>query len=227
MKSLISTTLAAILLPSTLTLAQTRTSSCPYNYPVDLNTTKSAEGLTFNVISNNPLTNNRVLQLRPNPYSTGAGNFSFVGIDAHSPVLLANFNSGKWVSQARNLENQIYDLGPTGYLNLRTTVNGTSQYTVGFADATVYPAAADEGWKLEAPNFTGTYGLYHAEGDGVANGFILCDASQGNADVNVKGFYQLFYYVYSETPAELKGCEFIGVRTTVAPDIENGACSIG
>lgn len=53
---------------------------------------------------------------------------------------------------------------------------------------------------------------------------MLCEAV---VDVDEGGWYQLFYYGYMEEPAEFVGCEFVGVRTTVAATIFNGVCDVG
>ncbi|KAI1305530.1 hypothetical protein F5Y03DRAFT_356216 [Xylaria venustula] len=195
-------------------------SICPFNYPVELNSTQSTNGLTFTIASTNPVTANRVLQLRTNPNLDGG---FFVGLDASSPVLLSNLANASVLSQARNEVNQLYDLGATGYLNLRDEINGTSRYTVGFANASTWPGEVEREWYLDGGDSDGTYGLYHTEPLEIVNGFVLCQADH---DLDPRAWYQLFYYTYSQTPADLPGCEFVGVRTTVAPTIYNGACDI-
>lgn len=70
----------------------------------------------------------------------------------------------------------------------------------------------------------GNYNLYHQTGLDIENGFVLCEA---DIDLDNGGWYQLFYYQYSEEAADLPGCEFVGVSTTVAANIDNGACYIG
>lgn len=52
---------AAVLSLASLTLA--KSASCPYNYPAFLNNTANSNGLVLTVISNNPVTNNRVVQV--------------------------------------------------------------------------------------------------------------------------------------------------------------------
>ncbi|KAI8634509.1 hypothetical protein F5Y19DRAFT_413721 [Xylariaceae sp. FL1651] len=215
MKSFIATSLALA------TGALSTSSTCPFNYPVELNSTESNNGLVFTIASTNPITNNRVLQLRVNP-NLDSG--FFVGLDAASPVLLANFQSAGFKSQARGVTNQLYDLGPTGYLNLRDEINSTQRYTVGFANATQWPGEVERAWYLIGGATDGTYGLYHDEPIGVVNGFVLCTADH---DLDPGPWYQLFYYTYNQTPAEFPKCEFIGVRTTVAATISNGDCNIG
>jgi hypothetical protein len=69
------------------TTASAASSPCPFNYPSELNSTQSGNGLVFTVISNNPVTDNRAIQLRPNPFFPGA---FFAAIDNTSSVLLAN-----------------------------------------------------------------------------------------------------------------------------------------
>lgn len=69
------------------TTAFAASSPCPFNYPVELNSTESGNGLVFTVISNNPITDNRAVQLRPNPFFPGA---LFAAIDNTSSVLLGN-----------------------------------------------------------------------------------------------------------------------------------------
>ncbi|GAW15152.1 hypothetical protein ANO14919_045610 [Xylariales sp. No.14919] len=196
-------------------------SICPFNYPVHLNSTQSDNGLVFTLASTTASTNNRALQLRPNPYL--AGGF-FVGLDAASPVLLANFGQAAVRSQARSLENQLYDLGPTAYLNLRDEINGTSRYTVGFANASTWPGAVEAEWYLSGGAPDGTYDLYHEEPLNIVHGFVLCTADH---DLDPGPWYQLFYYTYSQTPVDFAECEYVGIRTTVAPTIYNGECDIG
>ncbi|RYC62443.1 hypothetical protein CHU98_g3766 [Xylaria longipes] len=132
------TLLPSLALLATGALAQS--STCPFNYPAELNSTQSHNGLVLTLATNNPATNNRALQLRVNPYLEGG---FFVGVDESSPVLLANFANAAAKSQARNEVNQLYDLGATGYLNLRDEVNGTSRYTVGFANASTWPGEVE------------------------------------------------------------------------------------
>ena len=196
-------------------------STCPFNYPSTLNTTTSHNGLVFTIISNNPLTNNRAVQLRPNPFFEGG---YFTAIDNSSPVLLGNLRNGGLYSQARNIFNQIYDLGPTGYLNLRREVDGTSQWSVGFANATLWPGAVEQEWSLNAPTADGTYSLFHEEPLEVAHGFLLCDAE---IDLNNGPWFQLFYQSYTGNPTDFGGCESVGVRTTSGASIYNGECDIG
>lgn len=198
---------------------------CPFNYPTFLNTTGSGNGLIATVaLSKNPAINNKALQLITID-KTGTKGVQFVGLkaDDSSPVLLSNLKNGGWYSQARNDENQLYDLGPTGYLNLHDEQNGTQRYTVAFANASSQSTKVDLTWMLEAPNLTGTYGLYHQTPTETANGFIICTDSE----VNGITFTQLFYYTYKSEPYTYPNCQFIGVRATVGPNILNGACNIG
>ncbi|KAI1173001.1 hypothetical protein F4777DRAFT_581386 [Nemania sp. FL0916] len=197
------------------------TSPCPFNYPAELNTTQSNNGLVFTVASTNAVTNNRAIQLRTNPNFDGG---FFVGIDASSPPLLANLADAALKSQARNVNNQLYDLGPTGYLNLRDETNGTQRYTVGFANASIWPGEVDSAWRLLGGEEDGTYALFHNEPLETVNGFLLCVADN---DLDPGPWYQLYYYTYQQTPADFPDCESIGVRTTVAATIYNGECSIG
>jgi len=203
------------------TLTSAASSACPFNYPSTLNTTTSHNGLVFTIISNNPVTNNRAVQLRPNIFFEGG---YFTAIDDSSPVLLGNLKNGGLYSQARNIFNQLNDLGPTGYLNLRTEVDGTSQWSVGFANATLWPGSVEEQWKLDAPTSDGTYSLFHEEPLEVANGFLLCEA---DIDLSNGPWFQLFYQTYKTSPTEFKGCESVGVRTSVGASIFNGECDIG
>ncbi|KAI0856898.1 hypothetical protein F4860DRAFT_491606 [Xylaria cubensis] len=213
------TLLPSLALLATDALAQS--STCPFNYPAELNSTQSHNGLVFTLASNNPVTNNRALQLRVNPFLEGG---FFVGVDASSPVLLANFEDAAFKSAARNEFNQLYDLGPTGYLNLRDEINGTSRYTVGFANASTWPGEVEKEWYLAGGSEDGTYAVYHQEPLETVNGFVLCQADH---DLDPGPWYQLFYYTYAQTPADFPECEFVGVRTTVGATIYNGACSIG
>ncbi|KAI0598660.1 hypothetical protein F4775DRAFT_553806 [Biscogniauxia sp. FL1348] len=197
-------------------------SSCPYNYPVELNNTESHSGLVFTVISSNPATNNRPVQLRPNPFFVNGSYFA--GIDNSSSVLLGNFRDGGFYSQARNTVNQLYDLGQTGYLNQRDETDGTVRFSVGFADAADWPGQVEQEWYLSGGSTDGTYSLFHEEPNGIVHGFLLCAA---DIDLDHGAWYQLFYYTYAQQPHDFAGCESVGVRTTVAPIIDNGACDIG
>lgn len=214
-------TAAASLLALFVTPALSAQSICPSNYPVHLNTTSSANGLIYTIASTNPVTSNRALQLRPNPNLSGG---YFTGIDASSPVLLSNFANASVKSLGRNIYNQLYELGPTAYLNQRDEVNGTKRYTVGFANASTWPGEVEAEWYLSGGSSDGTYNLYHEEPLNTVHGFVLCQADH---DLDPGPWYQLFYYTYKNTPAEFPECEFVGMRTTVAPTIYNGACDIG
>lgn len=207
------------LLAASSVLAQS--STCPFNYPATLNSTQSHNGLVFTIASNNPVTANRAVQLRPNPNLEGG---FFVGLDATSAVLLSNFDDAAIASQARDISNQLYDLGPTGYLNLRDEVNGTSRYTVGFANASTWPGEVENKWYLSGGSVDGTYSVYHEVPLATVNGFVLCEADH---DLEPGPWYQLFYYEYTQEPADFPECEFVGVRTTVAATISNGECDIG
>lgn len=201
--------------------AAAASSPCPYNYPPVLNSTGSDKGLIFTVVSSNPQTNNRAVQLRPNPFLAGA---FFGGVDDKSAVLLGNLVDAGLYAQGRDAYNQVHDLGPTAYLSERREVNGTTQYSFAFANATQWPGAVEQGFRLLGGPSDGAYGLYHEEGVGVANGFMLCEA---DVDLDNGGWFQLFYYTYAQTSADIPGCESVGVRTTVAASILNGACDIG
>ncbi|TGJ88415.1 hypothetical protein E0Z10_g264, partial [Xylaria hypoxylon] len=214
MKSFISVALLA-------TGAISAQSICPFNYPVNLNSTQSHNGLIFTVASITAATNNHALQLRTNPFLEGG---FFVGLDTISPILLSNFQDSSIKSQARNMINQLYDLGPTAYLNLRDQINGTDRYTVGFANASTWPGQVESEWYLSGGAPDGTYDLFHNEPLNTANGFVLCQADH---DLDPGPWYQLFYYTYPQTPADYTDCEFVGIRTTVAPTIYNGECDIG
>ncbi|KAI1084635.1 hypothetical protein F5B20DRAFT_522454 [Whalleya microplaca] len=214
-KSLVAVTLALA------SGALAASSPCPFNYPSALNNTESSNGLIFTIASNNPATNNRAVQLRANPFLEGG---FFGGIDASSPVLLGNFKDSGFYSQARNTVNQLYDLGPTGYLNQRDETNGTSRFSFAFANATQWPGQVEQEWTLTGASSTGTYGLYHNEPLGTVNGFLLCEA---DIDLDNGAWYQLFYQTYSQIPHEFPNCESVGVRTSVAANINNGVCDIG
>ncbi|KAI0479512.1 hypothetical protein GGR56DRAFT_384911 [Xylariaceae sp. FL0804] len=203
-------------------LAAATSSVCPYNYPIQLNATDSKNGLVFTVASTNPITNNRAIQLRPSDAQHPGSTSSLAGIDATSPVLLANLVDGGLYSEARNEDNQLYALGPTGRLDLRDETDSTARYGLAFANATGTTTGADTAWQLTAIGSDGTYALYHSVPVGVVNGFVLCSSAEADAAA-----YELFYYEYEGTAADLPGCEFISLRTTVAPVIFNGACDIG
>ncbi len=196
-------------------------SPCPFNYPSNLNNTESGNGLVFTIASTNPVTNNRVVQLRPDPkIKTG----SFGAIDSQSPVLLANFRAGGFYSQARNEVNQLYDLGPTGHFNSYDQTNGTTRFSFAFSDPGEWPGGVDTAWTLAAGSSTATYSLFHEVDEGLVNGFLLCEIDTDSED---DSWYRLFYNTYTGTPVNFPGCESVGVRTTVAPSILNGVCDIG
>lgn len=200
------------------TSATAASSPCPFNYPSNLNNTESGNGLIFTIASNSPVTNNRAVQLRPDPQiPTG----SFGAIDAQSPVLLANFRGGGFYSQARNEVNQLYDLGPTGHLNSYDETNGTTRSSFAFSDPGEWPGGVDTAWTLAAGSSTATYSLFHEVGLGIVNGFLLCEADDEGP------WYRLFYQTYSDEPVEFPGCESVGLRTSVAANIYNGVCDIG
>lgn len=101
-----------------------------------------------------------------------------------------------------------------------------TKYTVGFANATIWPGAVDKTWQLEAPNAEGEYSLYHDSPLEIANGFLLCVAK---FDLTPGPWYQLLYTEYGQgyNGQDLPGCEFVGVRVAVGATIYNGKCSIG
>ncbi|KAK5631460.1 hypothetical protein RRF57_007174 [Xylaria bambusicola] len=212
---------AAVSLSLLATGALPAQSICPYNYPVHINTTQSNNGLIFTIASTTPSTNNRAIQLRPNPYLGGG---YFAGLDPSSAVLLSNLANSSIKSQGRDIYNQLYDTGATGYLNQRDEVNGTKRYTVGFANASTWPGEVESQWYLSGGSPDGTYDLFHEEPLNTVHGFILCEADH---DLGPGPWKQLFYYTYAQTPVEFPECEFVGVRTTVAPTIYNGDCDIG
>lgn len=221
---MVSTTFITTASLALASIAAAATSTCPFNYPVVVNTTTSRNGLVLTVISNTAATNNRAVQLRPNPFLEG-GFFAGVDNSPASGVLLANLREGGIYSQARNQVNQLYDLGPTGYLNQRDVSGNTTRWTFAFADPTVWPGEVERAWQLSAPTSDGTYGLYHEEGVGITNGFILC---QSDVDTAHGPWWQLYYVTSSgQSTEEFAGCEYVGLRTTVAARIENGACDIG
>ncbi|KAK7752808.1 hypothetical protein SLS62_005150 [Diatrype stigma] len=208
--------------------AAARSSSCPFNYPANLNTTESDNGLVFTIASTNAATNNRVVQLRPDPLiPTG----SIAVIDPSSPVLLGNLRLGGFWSQARNNINQLYDLGPTGHLNSydeTSAANGTTtRFSFAFSGPDEWPGGVDTDWALTAGSSTGTYSPFHAVDIGIVNGFLLCEQSGNDTDTGEGSWYRLFYLQYTGSPADIPGCESVGVRTSVAPSIFNGACDIG
>jgi len=211
---------------ATAALAVAQTSTCPFNYPAQLNQTASHHGLIFTITSNSPATNNRAIQLRPNPFLPGG---FFVGVDNSSAVLLSNLQDGTVLSQARNDVNQLYNLGPTAYLNQRDNTTGTVRYTVGFATSTDFPGVPgpgqlDSAWYLSGGSEDGTSYLYHDEPLETVNGFLLCEA---DTDLGPGEWKQLFYETYTGTPADFPECENVGVVTTVAATIYNGECNIG
>jgi len=167
--------------------------------------------LTFSVVSSNPLTNNRTLQLRPNQYETELGfppnTFHYVGLDSTSPVLVANLTSGGLYSETGGT------ISHQGYLNLQEeySVGNTTQYLFSFGNVTSYPEATDPDWRLLVAGED--YALFHDEPDGVVNGFVLCEA---DFDLDEGGpWYDLTYVTYTQSPAELDNCEFVGIQSTL------------
>ncbi|KAG9248628.1 hypothetical protein BJ878DRAFT_476363 [Calycina marina] len=107
---------------------------CHLKHPVELNTTASDNSFIFSIISENRATNNRVLQLRPKIFFDGG---YFISNSSSSPVLLGSLHSADLYNLARINLNQLYDLGPDGYLSMRQEITGTSQWTACFANASV------------------------------------------------------------------------------------------
>lgn len=124
-------------------------------------------------------------------------------------MLLANLTSGILSSETSGI------VGHLGYLNEEQEfdVGNTTQYLFSFGNTTVYPPATDPDWYLTTLGEDGTYGLYHDEPEGLVNGFVLCEA---DFDLDDGPWYDLTYVTYSDAPAELDNCEFVGIQTTVA-----------
>ena len=129
-------------------------------------------------------------------------------------------HGGGLYSQTRERLNQLRDLGPTARLDTHDQANDTTRYSFVSAEA----GNVDKDWILTAGSSTGTYNLYHAEPHGVVNGFVLCETGGESGEGS---WYRLFYYTYTSTLTWFPGCEPVGLRTTVAPMISNGACDIG
>jgi hypothetical protein len=152
-----------------------------------------------------------------------------VNLNTQCFTLLYDHCSLLTVKQARNDVNQLYNLGPTAYLNLRDNTTGTARYTIGFATAADYPGVAgpsplDTAWYLSGGSEDGTYYLYHEEPLETVNGFLLCEAE---TDLGPGKWKQLFYETYQGAPADFQECENVGVTTTVGATIYNGECDIG
>ncbi|KAJ2987710.1 hypothetical protein NUW58_g4351 [Xylaria curta] len=177
-------------------------------------------GLIFTVSSGNVATNNHALQLHPNPKVEGG---FFLGVDASSPVLLANFEGGALKSLGRNNNNRLYDLGPTAYGTLQDEVDGTKRYAVGFAKAAASGDVEKE-WSLFVGGSDGTYSLRYQQPSNAVYGFMICAADH---DLEAGPWYQLFYHIRAQNPVDFDNCEFVGVQTSVAPIILNGECNIG
>jgi hypothetical protein len=169
--------------------------------------------LTFSVASTDPATNNRSLQ-RPNKYETSFGfppnTFHFVGLDETSPTSRANLTSDTLSSETTNTT------GHMGYLNMKTQydVGNTTQYLFSFGNSTLYPNATNPNWILADLGKDNIYEVYHVVPKGLINGFVLCEAS---FDLDDGPWYDLTYVTYTSTPAELSGCEFVGIQGAIMP----------
>ena len=196
------------LLP-TSTSAQSGSSACPCNYPAFVNTTTGPSGFLLHVKSNNPLTRNRAVQLRPDATSD-----SIVVVDSTSPVLLSQMRNGVLYSENTTIANELYDLGPIGGLaNVSTTANSSSQAFVmrkPKSNCSSESFQTNGGFQLIGLGDDGTYGLYHDTPDGYANGFVICEKHGGE-------YFQLFYYEYLQDPPERTGCEYVGLEVSRIP----------
>lgn len=234
---LVSAAIAAAVVPPPPPPLQHDTSACPFNYPISLNTTNSARGLVLTIILGDAKNNHRAVQLRPDTSAEGVKDgILLAGIDPASEVLLANLDKGHLLSEALNQLNQVYVLAPTGFIikHSESTSNGTSttKYIVAFASPDRQPKEAEEpNWTLDFGTSEGEYWLYHHTESGLSHGFALCNATTGGGgggETGVEHWQQLFYTRTSGVgaPAGLEGCDFIGVKTTVAPNIMNGECNM-
>lgn len=197
-------------LASSLTGRQASSAQCPFNCPVNLNTTESQNGLIFTIASNNRLTKNRAIQFRsvtPSYNSNVSSPAQVAAIDSTSPVLLGKFWNGALYSENRSDVNQLYDLGPTAALKLvaeDASGANVSRWAVEFAQT----KTLDNEFYLLAPTDDGTYGWYHEGPTEHVNGFILCAQDEDS-------WYQLFYQSYVQTPPEAPGREYAGVRVSL------------
>jgi len=196
MQSTLSTVLA---LTSLLVAASASFSPCPFNYPGELNLTEQGEGLVFTLRSNNPLTNNRAVQLRP---SATDASIQIAAIDAHSPVLLGQLRAGVLFAENRSIVNQLYDLGPTAFLTPASGSGNNKLYSFEFGNRT----AKDGMFLLAAGGSTGNYNLYHQEPNEVVNGFQACQ-------VDGK-WWRIYYDTYTNNPVTGPNCEFVAVSVS-------------
>lgn len=199
---------------SSLTARQTSSSTCPFNYPSQLNTTKSHNGLIFTIASNNPQTKNRAVQLRTVASSYGSSDAPLcqvAAIDCSSPVLLGQFVHGSVRSENRSDFNQLYDLGPTAGLRLVTEDASAGDNFSRWALEFSQHDTPDDQFYLLGPTDDGTYGWYHREPLDFADGFTLCEQDGGS-------WFQLFYDSYDvRAPPETPGCESVGVKVSIRP----------
>ncbi|EHK23040.1 uncharacterized protein TRIVIDRAFT_222299 [Trichoderma virens Gv29-8] len=189
-------------------------STCAFAAPLSINTT--TESYSFHVVTATSNSSNFQLRLRPNQYDVDfgypAGTFHYVGIDAADAVLVANLRDGVLYSQGRDADGSLYDLGPTGYINLKESVGTSSSYLFSFVNATIYPPALDAGWLLSPSDGGATYELLYTEAEGVVNGWRWCIA---DFDLDYGPWSYLEYFTYTDTPTFDSYCVPATVLATV------------
>lgn len=190
-------------------------STCVLAVLPSINTT--TEGHTFHVVTSTTEASSFQLRLRPNQYDSSfgypPGSFHYVGIDAADTVLVASLKDGVLYSKGRNADGSLYDLGPTGYINLQEAVGTSSSYLFSFANATIYPPALDSGWVLSSRDGGETHELLHTEPDGVIYGWRLCIA---DFDLDYGPWSYLEYFTYTGTPTFDSYCEPVAIQASIA-----------
>ncbi|KAK4062011.1 uncharacterized protein Triagg1_10174 [Trichoderma aggressivum f. europaeum] len=190
-------------------------STIAFAAPLSVNTT--TESYTFHVVMGTNNDSNFQLRLRENQYDVEqgfpAGSFHYVGVDAADAVLAAKLKDGVLYSQGRNADGSFYDLGPTGFINLKESVGTSSSYLFSFANATIYPPAVDAGWLLNSPDGGDTYELFYTEPEEVINGWRLCIA---DFDLDYGAWSYVEYFTYTGTPSYDSNCVPAAIKATVA-----------
>ncbi|KAL6796331.1 hypothetical protein GGI42DRAFT_331350 [Trichoderma sp. SZMC 28013] len=190
-------------------------STMAFAAPLAINTT--TESYTFHVVTGTNTDSNFQLRLRENQYDVAlgypAGSFHYVGVDAADTVLTATLKDGVLYSQGRNADGSFYDLGPTGFINLKETVDTSSSYLFSFVNATIYPPAIDPGWLLSSSDGGDTYELLYTEPEGVVNGWRWCIA---DFDLDYGAWSYVEYFTYTGTPSFDSDCVSATILATVA-----------
>ncbi|OTB14737.1 hypothetical protein K445DRAFT_23264 [Daldinia sp. EC12] len=189
--------------------------------------------LTWTILSDKKGSNlnNKQVKLRPLAGLPAGG---LVVIDDLSPVLMTRFWNNSLYAVGRDKNNKVYELGPTGYLNMSSiSPHRFAKFDFLFANVTglpgpnALPMSVDTKWVLqrEVNADVGTYKLIH---DAIAEiiGFSACPEGPEGKD----RWYRLIYMAsYSGEQWDNPGCENVAVRTIVKAggrDDDNEGCIV-